>query len=78
MQAHLMHQKAHETRRDNRIVEPDVPSHPLLLEPVEPGNIDVCVEAIRQRNRSIVCHDGGGENVRMVDNYYLKKPHHFS
>ena len=40
---HLVKQKTHKTRSDSRIANPDIPSRPLLFEPVERREIGTLI-----------------------------------
>ena len=42
-----MHDEAHETRRDDRVVNPDIPRSPELLQPAERGQVDMRVKFVR-------------------------------
>jgi hypothetical protein len=42
-----MHQETHETCRDDRVPNPDVPRRPLALDPAELAEVRASVEEVR-------------------------------
>ena len=56
-----MHYEAHETRRNDRVVNPDIPRSPELLQPAERGQVDMRVKLVSSlvnccRRRDIESH----------------------
>lgn len=52
---YFMEQETHETGSNDRVVDPNVPSSPKLLQPTELGQVDMRVELVGGRVSSCCC-----------------------